>query len=110
VIFSLFFLDEVMYTTNMDEWLLFEIVEIVSGLLYLAFLAGRYEDTLTRRWFELIIVVLIYDVCILHRIRPDWVKILLNVPAGIYCYEKLWKKSVLVYGKKLVALMLLSVR
>lgn len=94
----------------MDEWTLFEILEIVSGLIYLAFFAGRYEDTLTRRWFALIVVVLTYDVVILHRVRPDWVKILLNVPTGIYCYEKLWKQGALIYGKKLAAGVLLLLR
>jgi len=94
----------------MDEWTLFEYLQILSGLLYLAFWADRYEDTLTRRWFALIVVVLTYDVYILHRVRPEWVKILMNVPTGIYCYEKLWKKSAIMYGKKLAAAVLLLLR
>jgi uncharacterized membrane protein YoaT (DUF817 family) len=94
----------------MDEWTLFELLEIVSGLIYLAFFARRYEDTLTRRWFALIVVVLTYDVLVLHRVRPDWMKIPLNVPTGIYCYEKLWKQGVFIYGKKLAAGVLLLLR
>jgi len=94
----------------MDEWLLFEMVEIISGFLYLAFFAGRYEDTLTRRWFELMVLVLAYDALILHRVRPEWVRVVLNVPTGIYCYEKLWKKYVVIFGKKLVAVGLLLLR
>lgn len=89
---------------------MFETLEITSGLIYLAFFAGRYEDTLTRRWFELIIVVLTYDVLIMHRVRPDWIKYLMNVPTCIYCYEKLWRQSALIYGKKLASVFLLLLR
>lgn len=96
------------YNPNMiDGLILVEFIELMLCLFYLIVISrAQHDDRLTQVWFWAAAVALGADIFFFHRIRPEWVKWALNVPAAGICYEKILRKYTVAIARRLSAFLL----